>query len=93
MDSNHYFDGQEGTDNNPVYAGMDWDFHRWSCSGPEQDTPGLEDYYAFGSAHPGSFNMAFCDGSVHAIAYSIDHETHRRLCCRNDGLAVDPTQY
>jgi len=93
MDADHYFDGQEGTDNNPVYAGMDWDFHRWSCTGPYQDTPGLEDPYSFGSAHANGLNMAFCDGSVHTISYTIDHETHRRLCCRNDGLAVDPTKY
>jgi prepilin-type N-terminal cleavage/methylation domain-containing protein/prepilin-type processing-associated H-X9-DG protein len=85
----HYFDGVYGTDNNPVYAGFDWDYHRWSITGPMQDTPGVADPYAFGSAHAGQFNMVYCDGSVHAISYSIDPETHRRLCCRNDGLPID----
>jgi prepilin-type N-terminal cleavage/methylation domain-containing protein/prepilin-type processing-associated H-X9-DG protein len=89
----NYLTGLEGTDNNPVYAGCDWDWHRWSTSGPEQDTPGLSDFYAFGSAHPTGFNMAFCDGSIHFIAYSIDQETHRRLSCRNDGLPVDQSKY
>jgi prepilin-type processing-associated H-X9-DG protein len=94
----HYFDGVEGTDNNPVYAGFDWDYQRWALqtippSPPHQDTPGVSDAYSFGSAHAGQFNMVFCDGSVHPISYSIDLETHRRLTCRNDGQPVDSSMY
>jgi prepilin-type processing-associated H-X9-DG protein len=46
---------------------------------PLQDTPGLSGRYrfAFGSAHPAAFHMAFCDGSVTSISYDIDLETHR----------------
>jgi prepilin-type N-terminal cleavage/methylation domain-containing protein len=46
---------------------------------PIQDTPGLLSKYrfAFGSAHPAAFHMAFCDGSVTSISYDIDLETHR----------------
>jgi prepilin-type N-terminal cleavage/methylation domain-containing protein len=54
---------------------------------PTQDTPGVEGKYrfAFGSAHPAVFHMAFCDGSVQAISYDIDLETHRQNGHRADG--------
>jgi len=38
---------------------------------PRQDQAGLNYLYNFGSAHSGSFNMVFCDGSVRSISYSI----------------------
>jgi prepilin-type N-terminal cleavage/methylation domain-containing protein/prepilin-type processing-associated H-X9-DG protein len=91
LDPDHYADGKEGTDNNPVYAGFDWDWERWSASGPVQDTPGLDEYVAFGSAHVGMLNMAMCDGSVHVVSYAIDSTTHANLCSRNDGQAINHT--
>jgi prepilin-type processing-associated H-X9-DG protein len=47
----------------------------------------------FGSAHASSFNMAFCDGSVHALDYEIDATIHACLSDRQDGLTVDSNQY
>lgn len=48
--------------------------------------------YAFGSAHPGSLNMAMCDGSVQAISYDIDAYTHHFLANRRDGQVADLPQ-
>jgi prepilin-type N-terminal cleavage/methylation domain-containing protein len=40
----------------------------------------------WGSAHPSTFNMVFCDGAVHAIPYTIDLTVHQQLANRNDGV-------
>ena len=62
---------------------------------PLMDMPGYmgDSAMMFGSAHLSGFQMAFCDGSVHVMNFSIDPGTHHRLGARNDGLTVDPRQY
>lgn len=49
-----------------------------------------ENTNAFGGPHPAGFNMAFCDGRVVTIQYSIDPGLHNRLGCRADGGSHDP---
>lgn len=56
-------------------------------SAPDQGTGTLW-IQRFGSSHSGGFNGAMADGSVRSISYSIDSETFRRMCVRNDGLPV-----
>lgn len=84
-------------DNQSAWAGFEWDNHRvaWNPKArwpvetyqPLQDSPAkvFQNCFAFGSPHPGSFNMAFCDGSVHEIAYDIDMQVHRNQANRLDG--------
>jgi len=89
----HYLDGTDPQDDQGWNDGWDGDDTRWTSKAPDylpwQDQPGFTHYLAFGSPHAGSLNMAFCDGSIRWINYSIDPEIHRRLGNRSDGLPVD----
>lgn len=99
-----YFTGGSGGEDDHVYAGDNIDTLKatyYSLDDPtmsgycflRQDTRGLDYDYAFGSAHSGVCNMVLCDGSVHAMSYSIDPEIHRRLGNRKDGLPIDAGKY
>jgi prepilin-type N-terminal cleavage/methylation domain-containing protein/prepilin-type processing-associated H-X9-DG protein len=85
-------------DNQSMYTGYEWDNHRVSWN-PDSTRP-KEDYQPapdsddgggggperrFGSAHSSSFNIVFCDGSVHSIGYDIDPGAHRALAHRFEG--------
>ena len=74
-------------------SGDDNDLLGWTDQPPLQDTPGLDNESIFGSAHAAGFNMAFCDGSVKVMNYSIDPTIHSYLGSRNDGNAIDAKKY
>lgn len=80
----------DGGDNHSAYQGFDWDTHRWATEAwpPEQDRPGFDGYQGYGSAHPGGWHVALCDGSVHTVPYDIDNRVHRALANRFDGEAI-----
>jgi prepilin-type N-terminal cleavage/methylation domain-containing protein/prepilin-type processing-associated H-X9-DG protein len=95
MDPAHYTDGTDQGDGLPMcHSGADG-VHRFGDVKlpPVRDTVGVGNRHAFGSAHPGSYNTVFCDGSVRSISYSIDPETHGRLANRKDGLPVDASKF
>ncbi|HOM18046.1 MAG TPA: DUF1559 domain-containing protein [Thermoguttaceae bacterium] len=65
--------------------------HPTECGENEQnpsDTSKVCWVTRFGSSHPGGVNVALADGSVRPISFSIDLQTFRWLCVRNDGNAV-----
>ena len=101
MDANHYTDGMDPGDQWCAYTGYDSNMVRWvsnesnSPNGfqPRQDLIGYGNNSAFGSAHAGMCNMAFCDGSVHQISYGIAATINQQLGNRADGQAIDASMY
>ncbi|MFW5693202.1 MAG: DUF1559 domain-containing protein, partial [Thermoguttaceae bacterium] len=87
-----YFDGEGGGNDQGWDQGYDYDTFRWTRNtdlhAPRQDQAGPSYTRAFGSAHPGVFQMAFCDGSVRPISYSIDGATHAILGHRASGQVI-----
>ena len=88
-----------------MFSGHDWTTARYAyyssanpglSYAPRQDQGGYvggTTEAAFGSAHSSSLNMAFCDGSVRAISYSIDLFVHSCLGNRDDGKPIDAAAY
>jgi prepilin-type processing-associated H-X9-DG protein len=70
-------------------AGDSDDGTRWTQDLPLPDTPAYLNPYLFGSAHAVGFHMAFCDGSVQAMSYTVDAKVHARLGNRKDGVPID----
>jgi prepilin-type N-terminal cleavage/methylation domain-containing protein len=56
---------------------------------PLPDTPGVDATWQYGGPHSGGFLMAFCDGSVHTVSFSIDAKIHSYLANRKDDQTFD----
>jgi prepilin-type N-terminal cleavage/methylation domain-containing protein/prepilin-type processing-associated H-X9-DG protein len=92
-----YAAGTSAGDDQGWGLGFDFDVNRFVTNSgnfwPRMDQPGYDSYFAFGSAHSNGFQMAFCDGSVQMINYTINVETHRCLGNRKDGRVIDAKKY
>ena len=102
-----YDNGASVGDDQGPYVSDEFDSMRWATDGqatnnylsPIRDRAGQAskwgsvDIRRFGSAHPGSLSMAFCDGAIKSVTYEVDEAVHRRLCNRRDGLPVDTTGF
>ncbi len=56
---------------------------------PLQDRPSVGYSYKFGSAHPSGIHMAFCDGSVRSIGYSVERKVFAMIGGREDDVPVE----
>jgi hypothetical protein len=86
----HYETGKLTSDDQSAWIADDLDLHRVTSTPPKPDSD-AEDFSGlqpFGSAHPGTFQMAMCDASIHAIAMDVDESIHKRLGDRNGGEPV-----
>ncbi|MBN1855011.1 MAG: DUF1559 domain-containing protein [Pirellulales bacterium] len=93
-DSGGEYTSNSCSDNDSVYQGYDWDVVRWtnrkSAYLPLPDTASTEACTVrFGSPHAGSLHAVYCDGSVHAIEYSIDPLVWECLGVRHDGQVAE----
>jgi prepilin-type N-terminal cleavage/methylation domain-containing protein len=88
----NYYNGVSNNDNESMYMGANGDIHAWANLTvqyqAEADLAGNGDSGQFGSAHTASFNVSFCDGSIHRIPFDVDPPIHQALANRKDGVQV-----
>lgn len=95
INPDHYYDGTVSNDDQGMYVGFDVDTICYTGDLrevflPTQDTPGLSLWWTFGSAHPGAFHIALCDGSVQSMAYEVDDDAWKSMGSRDEGLNLQP---
>jgi prepilin-type N-terminal cleavage/methylation domain-containing protein len=97
LDSDYYYNGWDAGDNEDALMGENGDISRWTTNNvqyaPLQDMPGYSSFWRFGSAHATGFHMAFCDGSVQFMNYSITLPVYSYLGHRADGHAINGSSY
>jgi len=85
-----YIDGSDYTDFESAYTGNNDDTLRSPCFVPLQDQPGVGTHYAgWGSAHPGVWQVAMCDGSVQTLTFEIEPLVHEQNGSRAGGACAD----
>ncbi len=100
-----YANGSDPGDNESCWTGENQDMARWGgrpIIRPSTPTPTRPTSLPFRTRrgarwaagisaphHANGVQMSFCDGSVQMISYTINPETHRRLCNRKDGQTID----
>jgi prepilin-type processing-associated H-X9-DG protein len=78
----------------PLLAGFGSHNVRWAFDQPANDrdddvTQTGRRANAMGSAHAGTFTVAYADGSVQEISTSISPRVHQALASRADGQTVE----
>lgn len=95
LDSDFYYSTPSNYDTGNMYLGMADDLIRFTYESPKQDRPGMNNAANcstwFGSCHPNGLNVAFCDGSVRRVGFSIDQITFQALGTR-EGIRRKPPE-
>ena len=84
LNPDHYATGIDGADNEHAFVGYNNDIYRVTRWPPRRDRRGYGNTRIFGSIHPGGFNMAYCDGSVQHVAFTVDATVHHQTGNRFD---------
>jgi prepilin-type N-terminal cleavage/methylation domain-containing protein/prepilin-type processing-associated H-X9-DG protein len=89
----------QSTDDNEAYCtpgwNGDWEVYRVGSGPPAHDVNrpcDLTPTHAFGAAHASGCNVAFCDGSVRFITYSVNAAVWTRACIRNDNQVFNSSE-
>jgi prepilin-type N-terminal cleavage/methylation domain-containing protein len=88
VSSDLYLSGTDEGDQGTIF-----DCPRGSCVRFAKRVPGHDvrradncwNCHNFGSAHPTSWNVVYCDGSVHSLTYEMSFLTHQALATRAAG--------
>jgi hypothetical protein len=99
LETEHYDSGYSNNDDQNAYVGFDRDNQVSARYAPLRDTSSgqfsafvtqkSEGYgFHFGSAHPATFRVAMCDGSVRAVSYDVDQAVHRAAGSRDEAESV-----
>jgi prepilin-type N-terminal cleavage/methylation domain-containing protein/prepilin-type processing-associated H-X9-DG protein len=78
----NYETGLDRSDNENYLTGFNNDVNRCTAFPPARDLAGTEETLRYGSAHAVGVNMAYCDGSVRFVEYTIDSDIHKRAGSR-----------
>ena len=77
LNPDRYLDGNDAADNENVITGFNNDNFRSTFFPPLRDRRGYSDSFRFGSAHLNGAFMAYADGSVRLIMFTVDPAIHR----------------
>jgi hypothetical protein len=92
MKPSNYATGLDSADDQCLFTGHDQDNQGFTSDGKDRYPPIRDDEvqvsstarWRFGSVHTAGMHMAYCDGSVHSIAYEVDKDVFAVLGGRND---------
>jgi len=91
--------GTDTGDKASVFLGYTFESIRYGdTSTPVPDPGGTASYASsasvpFGSAHQAGMNVAFADGSVHMVLFSVNANVWLAVCNRNNTVPVDMTEF